>query len=126
AGAEDAPAPAADDLVAPAAPRRVVAVRGDDRPDARKPATSAPTGRKPSGQRPDGRGPRTGGERFGRDRQDRGARPERGPRLGDAAFRAQREAVEQAQMALRKLAAQAHGEALGQLMQAWEQRDAAL
>jgi len=48
------------------------------------------------------------------------------PRLGDAAFRAQRDALEQAQQALRKLAAQAHGEALTQLLGAWERRDAQL
>ena len=68
---------------------------------------------------------------------DRGGRPERGalgregregrelpPRLGDAAFRAQREALEHAQLALKKLAAQAHGETLTHLLAAWEQRDA--
>src|SRR6218665_3023848 len=56
------------------------------------------------------------------------ARPlpeERGPRLGDTAFRAQRDAMEQAQLALKKLAALAHGEALTQLLTAWQQRDAA-
>jgi hypothetical protein len=46
------------------------------------------------------------------------------PRLGDAAFRAQREALEHAQLALKKLASQAHGEALTQLLGAWEKRDA--
>ena len=46
------------------------------------------------------------------------------PRLGDAAFRAQRDAQERAQATLRKLAAQAHGEALTQLLAAWRQRDA--
>lgn len=46
------------------------------------------------------------------------------PRLGDAAFRAQRDAVDAAQSALRRLAAQAHGEVLTQLLQAWAQRDA--
>ncbi|MDO9415465.1 MAG: hypothetical protein Q7U22_05040, partial [Pararhizobium sp.] len=73
---------------------------------------------------PGGRPDRAGG--FG-DRGDRGAPrfEDRGPRLGDAAFRAQRDAVEHAQAALRKLAAQAHGEALTQLLGAWEQRDAA-
>jgi hypothetical protein len=45
--------------------------------------------------------------------------------LGDTAFRAQRDALEHAQFALRKLAAQAHGEALTQVLAAWEQRDAA-
>jgi hypothetical protein len=48
----------------------------------------------------------------------------RGPRLGDTAFRAQREALEQAQAALKKLAMQAHGELLTQLLDAWAQRDA--
>jgi hypothetical protein len=44
--------------------------------------------------------------------------------LGDAAFRAQREALEHAQFALKKLSAQAHGASLTQLITAWEQRDA--
>ena len=34
--------------------------------------------------------------------------------------------MEHAQLALKKLAAQAHGEALTQLLTAWEKRDAAL
>jgi hypothetical protein len=42
--------------------------------------------------------------------------------LGDAAFRAQREAMERAEMSLRKLAAQAHGETLTRLMGAWQER----
>ena len=46
------------------------------------------------------------------------------PRLGDAAFRAQRDALDHAQLALKKLSAQAHGESLTQLLHAWEQRDA--
>ena len=45
--------------------------------------------------------------------------------MGDAAFRAQRHALESAQDALRRLASQAHGEVLTQLMHAWEKRDAA-
>ena len=53
-----------------------------------------------------------------------GRRRTAGPRLGDVAFRAQREALEHAQMTLKKLAAQAHGEALTQLMTAWEHRAA--
>lgn len=62
-----------------------------------------------------------------RDQRDwREDREPRGPRLGDAAFRAQRQAIESAQASLRKLAAQAHGEVLTQLMSAWEQRDAQL
>ena len=62
-----------------------------------------------------------------RDRSGRGdfeQRPDRGPRLGDAAFRAQREALERAEMSLRKLAAQAHGETLTRLMGAWQERQA--
>ncbi len=106
----------ADAKPAPAAAARpVVAVRGDDRPGMRRsePAPQARAGRGPAGDRDrrDGRAPR-----------DAAAR---GPRLGDTAFRAQRDAMEHAQIALRKLAAQAHGEALTRLMNAWKSRDAA-
>ncbi|CAN7468172.1 DUF349 domain-containing protein [Acidovorax sp. LjRoot129] len=136
----DAAAPAAAAPVAPPKPARpVVAVRGDDRPGMKKDAPAAPgRGVRPGDRRDGGRGdagrggPRDGrpgdrgadrGPRFG-DR-DRPAYEDRGPRLGDTAFRAQRDAMEHAQMALKKLAAQAHGEALTQLLTAWEQRDAA-
>ena len=118
---EPGDAPAADAPPPQPAARRVVAVRGDDRPGARKPEPAAAS-RGP--QRKDPRARRPGTERF--DRAGDAGRPARAPRLGDAAFRAQREALEQAQGALRKLAAQAHGEALTHLLQAWEQRDAAL
>ncbi|MET0544286.1 MAG: DUF349 domain-containing protein [Variovorax sp.] len=118
----------------PAPPKPVVAMRrADDRPGGARKTEPAMAGRggRPGDRRDgrDGRGPggpggrpdRAGG--FG----DRGAPrfEDRGPRLGDAAFRAQRDAVEHAQAALRKLAAQAHGEALTQLLGAWEKRDAA-
>ncbi|WP_296490189.1 DUF349 domain-containing protein [Rhodoferax sp.] len=121
-------------------PKRVVAMRGDDRPGMKKeePAGMGRGGkfgdRKDSG-RPggrdggrDARGPGRMDERGGPrgERSDRpafGERPD-APRLGDAAFRAQRDALEQAQFALRKLAAQAHGEALTHLLAAWESRDA--
>ncbi len=111
------------------APKPVVARRGDDRPGMKRdePAQAArggrPGDRRPGapaarmGERDSGRGP--GGRGRPGDREDR---EDRGPRLGDVAFRAQREAMEHAQSTLRKLAAQAHGEALTQLMSAWEQR----
>ena len=120
------------------APKPVVAARrGDDRPGSKRgDVAPAPRGGGKFGDRRDSRGPggpggsndrgprsgdARGGDRFG----DRAPRFEdRGPRLGDAAFRAQREALERADMALRKLAAQAHGEALSQVMGAWEKRDA--
>jgi len=44
--------------------------------------------------------------------------------LGDAAFRAQRHALEQADNALRRLAMQAHGETLVHVLSAWETRQA--
>ena len=47
-------------------------------------------------------------------------------RVGDAAFRAQREAFEAANMALKKLQMHAHGEVLTNLLSAWEKRDASL
>ena len=123
--AKEAPeAPAAK----PAVARPVVAVRGDDRPGMKREAAPAPTRPGRPGDRrdarPTGRGEGRPGERsprFG----DRPAREDRGPRLGDAAFRAQRDAMDHAQQALKKLAAQAHGEALTQLLSAWEKRDAA-
>lgn len=102
---------------AASAERPVIAVRGDDRPGAKKEAAHHPQA---------GRDSRGGGkERRPDQRPPRADRAERGPRLSDAAFRAQRDAVDAAQHALRKLAAQAHGEAVGQLLQAWAQRDAA-
>jgi len=118
--ADAAPAPEAA-APAPAAapkPRPVVAVRGDDRPGMRKEAPTAPAGR--AGKWNDRKdAPRGGrdGKPDGRMRDDdRGARAgasawKEAPRLGDAAFRAQRDALEHAQHALKKLAAQAHGEA---------------
>ncbi len=122
------------------APKKVIAVRGDDRPGMKK-AEPAPAGkfgagkfgdRKPGDRdnrgdnRGDSRGPRSDsrpdsrGDRF----SDRPAFEDRGPRLGDVAFRAQREALESAQFALKKLAAAAHGEVLVQLLDAWKDRAA--
>ncbi|HWI83146.1 DUF349 domain-containing protein [Ramlibacter sp.] len=135
AQAEAAPAEAAGEAAAPPptpkpTPKPVIAMRGDDRPGMKKTEPAAPMrggkfgdrkgpGAGRPGERRDERGPRDarGGGRFG----DRPAE-DRGPRLGDVAFRAQREALEHAQLALKKLAAQAHGEALTQLLTAWEQR----
>ena len=138
---------------APPAPRKpVVAVRGDDRPGMRKTEPAAPSRGGKFGDRKDGprsdrgsdRGGERGGERSarpgmrdGRDARGPGGprdgadgrdfnRTPEAPRLGDAAFRAQRDALENAQFALKKLATRAHGEALVQLLAAWEKRDAAL
>jgi ATP-dependent RNA helicase SUPV3L1/SUV3 len=139
APAEPVPAPK------PAA-KPVVAMRGDDRPGMRK-AEPAAAGRGGKfGDRKDSRpGSKPGGPRASTDnkfepyraerdsRGDRGERfserpafEDRGPRLGDAAFRAQREAFESANLALKKLAMQSHGEVLTNLLTAWEKRDPAL
>ena len=128
--------PAAADVPAAVASRParpLVAVRGDDRPGQKKtePASGKP-GRRDArpGERGGDRGGERTGDRFGArgDRRDVRAgfeeRADRAPRLGDAAFRAQREARERAELALRKLAAQAHGETLTQLMSAWQSRQA--
>jgi len=144
--ADDVPAttpePTPEPVSAPRAAKPVVAVRGDDRPGMKK-AEPAPAGRGKFGDRKDGarpgfgadRGPRGAagardgarpGGRPGGPRGDRPSHDDRGPRLGDVAFRAQREAMERADLALRKLAAQAHGETLTQLLAAWEKRDASL
>ena len=88
------------------------------RPGDRRDGKGSPRGDKP------GFGDKAGG-RFDRaDKGDRFERQDRGPRLSDAAFRAQRDAKEHAEMALRKLAAQAHGESLTNLLAAWEKRQA--
>jgi len=111
-----------------APPKKLVAVRGDDRPGMKKAEPAGRDGRR--GDRPDGRRDGPGMGRSDARGRGPGASPwrderePRGPRLGDAAFRAQRQAIEAAQASLRKLAAQAHGEVLTQLMTAWEQRDA--
>jgi hypothetical protein len=110
------------------APRPVVAVRGDDRPGQKR--TELPSqGSRGRDGKPGAKGAMGGkaGGKFGdkpgggwRDREDSAPR---GPRLGEAAFRAQRFAIDNAQDALRRLAAQAHGEVLTQLLHAWEKRD---
>ena len=145
--AEPAPPPKA-------APKRVIAARGDDRPGTKKEAPAPAGGRtgkwgdrndtsrgprdaKPGAsgfQRPGDRGAarqdsRDGGRPAGHFGAEGRGRPDAwqdAPRLGDAAFRAQRDALEHAQMALKKLAVQAHGEALTQLLTAWEKRDPSL
>jgi hypothetical protein len=131
----DGPAPV---VAAKPAPKPVIAMRGDDRPGMRRDAATAVAAkggkwgeRKDSsrGVRDNKSGPRTterSGERFEADGRERNAAWQEPPRLGDTAFRAQREALENAQYALKKLAAQAHGEALTQLLTAWEKRDASL
>ena len=111
-----------------AAPRPVVAVRGDDRPGQKR--TELPSqGSRGRDGKPGAKGAMGGkaGGKFGdksgggwRDREDSAPH---GPRLGEAAFRAQRFAIDNAQDALRRLAAQAHGEVLTQLLHAWEKRD---
>lgn len=134
----DAPAETPQ-LVAPKlTPKLVVAVRGDDRPGMKKAEVASGRGGKfgdrKDGKRPpfgDSRGAERGDSRHGAGVDHRGGRSDHAqrderpntPRLGDAAFRAQRDALENAQFALRKLASQAHGEALSQLLGAWQARD---
>lgn len=109
----------------PAVPaKKVVAVRGDDRPGQKKtePVVAGRFGDKPGARRNDRDAP---ARRSDRDApRSRDAFAERGPRLGDAAYRAQRHAVEQAEAALKKLAMQAHGEVLVHVMTAWQHRQA--
>ncbi len=147
---EPATAPAEPPPVLKAVPKPVIARRGDDRPGGKR-VEAAPAGRggkfsdrkdsrpgSKSGSKPGGPRQSTDNkfepyrperpdrpEREDRgDRNDRPAFEERGPRLGDAAFHAQREAFEAANMALKKLHMQAHGEVLTNLLTAWEKRDA--
>jgi ATP-dependent RNA helicase SUPV3L1/SUV3 len=152
--AEPATAPAEPPPAPKPAPKPIVARRGDDRPGMKKaePVSAgrggkfgdrkdARPGSKPGGPRQstdnkfepyrpdrdsrDSRDARPGRDDRGPRGNDRPAFEERGPRLGDAAFRAQREAFEAANQALKKLAMQAHGEVLTHLLTAWEKRDPA-
>jgi ATP-dependent RNA helicase SUPV3L1/SUV3 len=142
APAEAAAEPAAKPIVAP---KPVIARRGDDRPGAKK-AEAVPAGRdarggkfgdRRDGKRDDrfgdrrgdsrdgGRDGNRGADRFGERRGGFGGRDgfeDRGPRLSGAAFRTQREAIERAEGALKKLAAQAHGEVVVNLLSAWSAR----
>ena len=140
----ETPPPVQASAPTPKPPKTVVAVRGDDRPgvkkdDARPGADQrgrsgfgSSRGKDSAGSR-DARSPRDsksgGAARPGqlghaRDfRESRDSRENRGPRLGDAAFRAQRNALEAAEAAMRKLAAQAHGQTLTNLMSAWKDKN---
>jgi len=127
----DAQAAVPDAPVVPKpAPKPVVAVRGDDRPGMKKesPVATSPRAGKWNDRKDAPRGGRDAKPPFGPRGEER-PRPgawQEAPRLGDTAFRAQRDALEHAQFTLKKLAAQAHGEALTQLLTAWEKRDASV
>jgi hypothetical protein len=122
-------APLPEKITPKAPPKPVVAMRGDDRPGMKKEVPSSDAGRfgKPGMRRDAGRSDSRPPRQDRTDRTDRPAFDPKNapPRLGDAAFRAQREALDNAQFALKKLAAQAHGEALTQLLTAWETKNAA-
>ncbi|WP_143896365.1 DUF349 domain-containing protein [Tepidimonas sediminis] len=108
--AEPAPQAAASAPAAESPARPLVARRGDDRPGAAPAAAPVP-----------------GRPRAGAPAARRGEGGERGsarPRLGDAAFRAQRQALQLAETKLRELAARAQGQAVAALLQAWAGRDA--
>ncbi len=119
------PEPKASAPKLPAKP--VIAVRGDDRPGQKKDAPQATSSKDSRGAKPFGRGKPEAFDRSKKPGFDARQQPTfdapRGPRLGDQAFRAQRHAFEQAQFALKKLSAMAHGESLTQLLSAWESRD---
>ena len=153
AAPEVAAEPTPEPVAPKAPPKPVVARRGDDRPGAKLSTPTKPeTGRfgdkkfgdkkfgdKKFGDR-DSRGPQTGARDGARDdrrgppggqmgdRRDgfRGDAPrfeDRGPRLSNTAFYAMRDTMDKAQMALKKLSAQAHGESVVALLTAWEQRN---
>jgi ATP-dependent RNA helicase SUPV3L1/SUV3 len=135
--AEPASAPAEPPPAPKPAAKPIVARRGgtfgdrkDARPGSKPGGPRQSTDNKFEPYRPDRDGRDSRDARPGRDDRgprgnDRPAFEERGPRLGDAAFRAQREAFEAANQALKKLAMQAHGEVLTHLLTAWEKRDPA-
>lgn len=121
----ETPAEAAFAAKPVAASKKLVAVRGDDRPGQAKGTATAAVERARTPRRDDKFA--AGGRDARRDEGRYPAREERaprGPRLGDTAFRAQRQALELAEQQMRRLATMAHGEVLTQLLSAWEQRQA--
>ncbi len=112
AGRPGAPGTSAGRPGAPSGPGGRSEGRGDGRSEGRFEGRGA--------ERGNDRGADRGAERAGY----AGADDRSGPRLSNTAFYAQRDALDRAQMALKKLAAQAHGESLTGLMTAWEQRQA--
>jgi ATP-dependent RNA helicase SUPV3L1/SUV3 len=135
--AEAAPAPAPAEPPKAAA-KPVVARRGDDRPGAKLGGAAKPEqgrfGDKRGGDRRDGkfgdkkpggfgdRRPDSRGDFRGAGREERFE--ERGPRLSNTAFYAMRDTMDKAQLALKKLASQAHGESVVALLSAWQERNA--
>jgi ATP-dependent RNA helicase SUPV3L1/SUV3 len=133
--AAEAPAESANQAPK-AAPKPVVARRGDDRPGAKLGAPSKPEAGRFGDKRGDRRDGKFGDKKpgFGDRRSD--GRPdarggfgreerfeERGPRLSNTAFYALRDGMDKAQLALKKLAAQAHGESVVSLLSAWQARN---
>ncbi|MGQ0711117.1 MAG: DUF349 domain-containing protein [Rhodoferax sp.] len=110
----------ATETVASRPAKPIVAVRGDDRPGHQRDAAPVRDARA-AGRH--GQAPAHGRSGAAPARAPRA--PATGVRLGDQAFRAQRDAMDKAQAALRQLASQAHGEAVMQVLRAWQQRDAA-
>ncbi|MSQ57306.1 MAG: DUF349 domain-containing protein [Limnohabitans sp.] len=113
----EASEPAKPASAKPAKP--VIAVRGDDRPGQKKTESLQNSGFGQEGKPPL--------KRNSKDAPPSGKWPEReerGPRLSDPVYRAQRQAFENAEIAMRRLSAQAHGEVLTNLMSAWLQRQA--
>ncbi len=88
--------------------------RPDSRSDSRGPGGSGGAGFGSRDGGRDSRGPGRFEERF----------EDRGPRLSNTAFYALRDGMDKAQLALKKLAAQAHGESVVGLLTAWEGRNA--
>jgi ATP-dependent RNA helicase SUPV3L1/SUV3 len=115
--AAPADAPAAETPAPVKVAKPLVAMRSDDRKSAKAPEVSK-FGKKPGfgSESQSGRG-------FG-GRDAREPRPDRGPRLSDEAFHAQRKALEQAEFALKKLQMQAHGEVVTTILTAWQNRAA--
>ena len=122
ASSEEAPAEGSEKAAPVKVAKPLVAMRSDDRKSAKAPEPSK------FGKRPDDRGSDRGaagqaGRGFG-GRDAREPREDRGPRLSEEAFHAQRKAIEQAEFALRKLQMQAHGEVVTTILTAWQTRAA--
>lgn len=106
----------------PVAKKPLIAMRGDDRPGAQR--STPVVANKPTNFKGQARAEQRLGVRNPRDGDGRFPAREQAPRLSNQAFYAQRDALDRAQLALKKLSAQAHGEAVVQLLSSWQARDA--
>jgi ATP-dependent RNA helicase SUPV3L1/SUV3 len=104
-------------FVATSSTKKIVAMRGDDRPNANKNTVIQ------SSHSDKNKVPRKDGRFDSKNKNDTRLPT---PRLADSVFRSQKEASDQAKILLKQLSQQVHGQSFDILQEAWEKRDGTL